>query len=308
MNERFYDRSDFCHIKGFVARLIHHFKYGSLPFDSSEELLAANQHIFQFPFDCHPGPMEAALREAETSHISVFLYIYCKENYLTGQANAVLRSDLVRNQISRNFLFLPLDISHPAGWSAAHFLHFRSMPLIALLRPRQGSLEASQVCLKHEGLIGETALLSYLTIVNQGDAAVVAQQDEGFQQAVEEMQENQRSAEELANMNIFIEERRREIEREFESIPLPSDKAESVAIRFRFPDNHDQMRTFYRNGPVRLLFAFVRKFVFPREVVLMTGFPLIRIAENDDLIDSLCSDRQFVVYVEWDEGERAIDP
>jgi hypothetical protein len=230
------------------------------------------------------------------------LYIYCKENDLTQKTNELFRTELISREVIEHFVFLPLDIFHPEGWATAHSLGFRKMPLIALIRPRDGSLESSQIFVKHEGIIGETALLSYLRMENRGDGQIIEEQDEEYRQAVQEAEENERRIEDLEQEDFILDQRRLEIEREFESIPTPVDKAEAVTIRFRFPDGQDQVRKFFRTGPSHQLFAFVRKFMFPREFVLMTGFPLGRIAESGDTIGSLCSDHQFIVYVELEDN------
>jgi hypothetical protein len=249
----------------------------------------------------HPGPLENALSDAQTLHRSLFLYIYCKENPSTQTVNLVL--DSMAHEIERGFVFLALDIAHPEGWSVAHTLKFQATPVIALVRPRGTSLAQSIVFVKHDGLIGEAALLSYVTIELSRDGTLILAQDAEFERAVAEAETNQRRTEELA-ADTEIEEdalfdARRAIEREYLSIPLPTEKAETVTIRFQFPDNTSLVRRFFQGGPVRWLFIFVRKFVFPKQFVLLTGFPLAAIPEDDSVIGALWRDRSFIVTVEY---------
>lgn len=149
-------------------------------------------------------------------------------------------------------------------------------------------------------------MLSYISIESDRDGGVVVAQDTEFEQAVAEAQENQRRAVDIAaeieteqNMRLNM---RIEIEREFLAIPVPPDQAEAVAIRFQFPDNSSLTRRFFQNGPIHWLFIFVRKFVFPQEFVLLTGFPLTQIAENESPINSIGCDRSFVITIEYVEG------
>jgi hypothetical protein len=219
--------------------------------------------------------------------------------------NSTLVLDSVSDAIDRDFIFLPLDISHPEGWNAAHTLHFKSLPVLAIVRPNGHPLSQSGIILKHEGPIGEATLLSYLAIRESHDGAITFAQDAEFEQAVAEATANQRRADEIAaeaeTEEMVRFDARIGIERSFIEIPVPADQSEAVTIRFLFPDNSTLTRRFFQNGPIRWLFAFVRKFVFPREFLLFTGFPLIAIGEDDGAIASICRDRAFIVTVEYGE-------
>jgi hypothetical protein len=52
---------------------------------------------------------------------------------------------------------------------------------------------------------------------------------------------------------------------------------------------------------VQWLFAFVRKFVHPRRFVLLAGFPLAQIRNDDTAIGTICRDRSFIVTVDFDD-------
>jgi hypothetical protein len=285
-----------------MRRFLHHFKYGSLPYDSSEEYLSNNRQPLSVAIPVHQGPLETAIRDAVIQRQLFLIYIYCRENALTRSVNNVLASESVSALVERNFLFVVLDISYPEGWTAAHFFNFKTTPVISVLRPRGSTLKQCHLIVKHEGSIGETALLSYLSIAVQEDGTVIETQDAEYQKDVQEVEENTRRVDELDSGARQAEINSENVDREFEAIPTPVDGAEAIAIRFHFPDSSTQTRKFCHDASARALFSFVRHFVFPeRFAMVIPGFPAVKIAEEDGLVRSVCRDRHFVVYVEFED-------
>jgi hypothetical protein len=215
--------------------------------------------------------------------------------------SALLGLESVSWQMESHFVFLPLDISHPEGWNCAHELHFRRVPIIAIVQPRGSTLAQSHVFVTHEGAIGEAALLSYMGIAAARGAGVVAAQDEEYRRALEEAEANRRTAEQID------EDARNEAdaaESQFAAIPTPQERDAAVTIRFVFPDNATRTRAFPAEAHARWLFAFARKFVHPRRLVLLTGFPLAEIRDDETAIGDICRDRSFIVTVDFDENSR----
>jgi hypothetical protein len=171
---------------------------------------------------------------------------------------------------------------------------------------RPTSAAACHLVVKHEGIIGESALLTYLAMAVQGDAHVIDSQDAEYRQAVQEAEENARTTAEIeaaaSEHELTIDARRDSVDREFDAILSPSDIAETITIRFHLPGNNTQSRVFYENVTSKSLFAFVRHFVFPSQfTLLLPGFPVVKIEDDDSLVQSVCRDRHFVVYVELDD-------
>ena len=299
-------RFAFCN---FFQRLFYRFSHGNAPFPtSSDGSHSPHQLPFSFTFDSHPGPVDDAVADAQTLHRSLFLFIYCRENPLTRCVVSVLQSPEIADQIREHFIFLPLDVTWPEGWRVACEIGFDAMPLIALVRPRGSSLWESRIYVRYEGRVGENTLLSSMrverTARNPDNDLMRAQEDE-FERAVREDEENarralaeeqemQRAAENEQRMRVQIDE---EYDRLME-LPATGDVA---TIRFQFPDNQTKTHKFPRDGPVRNLFVFARKFMYPRPFVLLTGFPQKRIEESDTTVSDECRERQFIVYVQEDD-------
>lgn len=276
-------------------KIADHFLYG---FAGSEE----NNPQYNFSIPCHPGPLSTAISDAKNLHKSLFLYLFSCDNDQTSKINSIIQSHNVVEQIQNNFIFLPLDIISVEGWKASSVLKFTSLPLIALIRPNGTSIEESQIFLKHEGKIGESALLSYITIEHDPTGEIIQQQDEEYRRAVEEAEENQRHVDEIVEQaNTQQNEQEQMMQRihdEFNMLPLVENGPDVTTVRFQFPDNSTQTRKFQKSAPVRSLFVFARNYIFPRNFVLMTGFPLVSITESDSPISSVCNDRQFIIYVD----------
>lgn len=313
--------------RSFISTLISHFFYGDdgsshqnefNPHSSSHLFtngLTANRYI-NFPFECHPGPINDAIIDSSRLSKTLFLFIYSRDNSDTFRVNETFQQQSIKTIIQQNYIFYPIEATSVEGWKiATSTFKFRSLPLFALIRPRGTTLDQSQIFMKHEGLIGETALLSYISIENQNliqegnqdnnhaqDNMIIAQQDEEFRRAVEEAQMNQLSTEEIEREARRSERNRmQKIECDFNSIPVPQPGENAIVIKFLFPDNASRTREFPENGTLRMLFAFARKFEGSQNFVLLTGFPMQQIEENDNLISSICKDRHFVIHVDEDD-------
>jgi hypothetical protein len=123
---------------------------------------------------------------------------------------------------------------------------------------------------------------------------IAAAQDEEHRRALEEAEANTRTAQQ-------IDDDAGTVESQFAAIPAPQDRDAAVTIRFVFPDNAARARAFPADAHARWLFAFARKFVHPRRFVLLAGFPLAEIRDDDTRIGDICSDRSFIVTVDFDE-------
>lgn len=295
-------------VLGFLKKLKHRFQYGNLPSDNGyQDVHNDFSASWGFQYDSHPGPIEEALVDAKNLNRSLFIFIYCRENLITQPVINVLSSDSVSQEMQRSFLFLPLDITTPDGINVANMLKFHSLPLIALVRPRGTSLAQSQIFVQHEGLIGETVLLSYIRIehneTENAQATVVNDQDAAYQRALEREQERIRQ-EELHQEEEELQEEtnkvlQQTVDEAFASLPSPPTTGDRVTVKFQFPNaNSNQTRAFPRDGPTSMLFTFARKFVFPEEFVIKAGFPLIEIEESETPISQAIPEKHFVCYVE----------
>ncbi|KAH0792602.1 FAS-associated factor 2 [Histomonas meleagridis] len=288
--------NSFCN---FFSRILHRFENGNAPFDGEDQLIGN----FSFPFDSHPGPISDAITDANGLRRTLFLFIYCKENPLTNKIISIFKKDEISREIRKNYIFLPLDITHPEGWSTATALDFYSVPIIALVRPNGTTLSESQIFFKNQGQISSIDLLSSLRIENHernSDAEIIHEQDHEFQNAVLQDQENERKeaeVEQQAQIDKKSEEmRKQKIDDDFANLPEPTE--DSSTIRFHFPDNINRVHVFPRDGPIELLFVFVRKYMYPKSFSLRTGFPQFVINESEEPLRSLCPNKQFIVYVD----------
>ncbi|EAY20134.1 hypothetical protein TVAG_366420 [Trichomonas vaginalis G3] len=292
----------------FLKKLKHRFQFGSLPLEN-EHYNVHNDFSasWGFQYDSHPGPIEEALVDAKNLNRSLFIFIYCRENLVTQRVINVLSSDSVSQEMQRSFLFLPLDVTTPDGITVANMLKFHQLPLIALVRPRGNTLASSQVFVQHEGLIGESVLLSYIRIEhNEPDnnqTEVVNDQDAAYQRALEREDERIRQEEMHQEEEQMQEEMshvlQQSVDDAFAALPPPPTTGERVIVKFQFPNaDANQTRAFPRDGPISMLFTFARKFVFPDEFVLKAGFPPAELEETETPISQTIQEKQFVCYVE----------
>ncbi|KAH0788714.1 FAS-associated factor 2 [Histomonas meleagridis] len=279
---------------------------GSMPYNNQENL--HHQLQFTFPFDSHPGPLKDAITDAKNLNRSLFIFIYFADNPNTNHVVKILQKESIANEIHSNFIFIPLDVSYPEGWHSACELEFTEIPTIIILRPNGTTLSDSRVFAILEGRIDESDLLSSIQIENNQrtqDAAIIQQQNEEFNDAVQQDQEVTREeAEEEQRARKQIEdeeEQRKKVEKEFEELPETNDSTDIATIRFQFPDNINRIHKFPRDQKIDLLFVFVRKFMFPKKFILKTGFPQFRIEENGKLISEVCHEKNFIVHVEEEE-------
>ena len=294
----------------FFKNLYHRFVNGNAPFVplTADPYQMPQQLPYSFSFDSHPGPIEDAITDAQNLHRSLFLFIFCRDNPVTNGVVSLLQSNAVAEEIRENFIFLPLDVTWPEGWRVATELEFKSMPLIAMIRPRGTSLWESKVYVKYEGKVGETTLLSSMRIEmndRNPDHAIMREQDDEFNQAVrmaeEDRRRNEEAEEEAQRTSEGQERQRQEIEAQYDALMELGEQGDVATIRFQFPDSQTRTHKFPRNGSVRNLFVFARKFMFPRQFALMTGFPQRKLEESDKTLAEECREKQFIVYVEDEE-------
>ena len=290
--------------RGFFSKLLHHFWYGGDTVDRRNPRysnpLDLPFHRFSFPLEYHTGPISDAVSDSLSLSRSLFVYIYCRDNSDTIRVNELLSRPQISDAISSFYVFYPVEATSPEGWRLlTELFFFQALPLLALVRPRGNSLQQSQVFVKHEGVIGETALLSYLTMEHQHNgAAIIAQQDEEFRRAVEEAEANQQTAEQIQRQAMLDDQQReRTVREEYDAIPIPQ-TGQGIMIKFLFPDGVARTREFPQNGTVRMIFAFVRNFESPHQFAIFAGFPTRQIEESDSPISSICTDRQFIVHID----------
>jgi hypothetical protein len=223
---------------------------------------------------------------------------------------SVLHQPTILEEIRENFIFFPLDVTWPEGWKIATELAFKYMPLIALVRPRGHSLAESQIFVTYEGRVSETTLLSSMRVEHHDrnpDAAVMHDQDAEYRRAVRlaeaSVQHNQAAAAAVATREVELEIQRRQIGDEFAQIPEPTDLGDTATIRFQYPYLAPQTQRFSRDAAVRWIFVFVRKSMFPKRFLLLTGFPQARIEESDRPLKDVVPEKMFIVYVEPGDDE-----
>lgn len=291
----------------FIKRIFHHFTHGNAPYNQ-EVLNFSNSRIpYQFSFDSHSGPIEDAILDAKNLHRSLFIFIYCRHNPLTPSVVHLLQQPSIANGMRENFVFLPLDVTWPEGWTIANQLHFQYMPIIALVRPKGRSLAESNVFVKYEGRVGETTLHSTMTLENHAhrDGQIVELQNDEFNQAVYQDNENERQRQEQFQAQQEEQQRReaeaRHVDAEFAQLPSTEGLTDVATIRFQFPDNNARIHTFPRDCSINLLFVFARKFMHPRKFYLLAGFPQFKIEEDGRKLKDVYSEKNFIVHVEEEE-------
>ena len=284
---------------GFLHRVLHRFIHGQAPVHGDAGV------PFSFDFDVHPGPVDDAITDAQNLHRSLLIFIYCVDNPATRSAVELLQRRRVADEIREHFIVLALDAMWPEGWRLVTKLDFEAIPVIALVRPRGTTLAESQVYCKYEGAVSEDTLLSAMRIemtAREPDTEVVREQNDEFDRVVREAEEitrREEEAQEEARRAVADEEKSRdEVERAYEQLMQLGESGDVATIRFQFPDSQTRTHKFARDGPVRNLFVFARKFMFPQTFELMAGFPQRRIEENEERLDAQCKEKQFIVYVE----------
>jgi len=290
-------------IGSFFAKVIHRFKYGNTPFNGSVmNIQNSFSSSWGLGFDSHPGSIDEAIIDSKNLNRSLFVFVYCLENPLTHKVINVFLQQSVSDEIRQHFIFLPLDCTTVEGFNFANSFEFHSLPMIALIRPRGNTLSQSQVFVKHEGYISESVLLSFIRVENRAPQTEVQQQDDEFSRALVEEQERQRRAEEEEElekkMKRRFEEERDEVEKAFQMLPDPSEISDRCTIKFQLPNNQNMTHSFPRDGQTKMLYTFIRKYMFPKQFQLSTGYPPKMIDDTDSIIKDVCKDKQFIIYVQ----------
>ncbi|KAK8870600.1 hypothetical protein M9Y10_008486 [Tritrichomonas musculus] len=294
----------------FFKQLFHHFTHGNAPYNPDPINFSNSRLPFTFPYDSHPGPIEDAIVDAKNLHRSLILFIYCLHNPLTPSIVNLLQKPSIANEIHENFVFLPLDVTWPEGWSVATQLEFQRMPLLAIIRPKGSSLWESRVFVKYEGKIGENTLLSSIRVELQErnpDNRIVEEQNNDFNEAILQDAENERirreQAAEAQAQAQRAEEEAKKIDEEFEQLPSTDGLTDVTTIRFQFPDNNTRIHKFPRDCSVNLLFVFVRKFMHPKKFILLTGFPQFKINEDGQKLCDVYGEKNFIIHVEEEDED-----
>lgn len=269
--------------KSFLQKIIKSFHYGKHgPYPS-------------FQFDIYLGGIKDAIFEAKKQHKILIVYIYCKENYNTDFVNSILNKESISSWIRKHTIFYANDITSVEGWKIATEFKYEKNPIFAIVQPNGENLRQCNFFLKHEGIIGEAPILSYLSLIQTNDDnELILQQDEEYLRAVQEASENNDIS---IIQNEINQEELSKIEKEFEELPIPNEK-DAVTIKFNFPDNTNKIYKFPKKGETKLLFIFVRKFVFPKSFNLLSGFPLKELNEDNNLISCISPLNNFVVIVD----------
>ena len=299
-------------VGNFFKRLLHHFTHGNAPFQADLNQYSSSHLPFSFAFDSHPGPVEDAICDAKNLHRSLLIFVYCLKNPLTASICNLLQKQSISREIRENYVFLPLDVTWPEGWSVALQLEFKRMPILAVVRPKGSSLWESRIFIKYEGKVGENTLISSLRIENHErnpDNEIVEEQNNEFNDALIQEVENERRRQNEEMEIAQQQERERQqremeqqrVEQDFLALPSVEGITDISTIRFQFPDNLARIHKFPRTESIKLLFVFVRKFMFPKNFALKTGFPQFEIPENDQRICDVCPEKNFIVYVEEEE-------
>lgn len=261
----------------------------------------------QFPFDTHPGPLNQTIVDAIHQHKSVFVYVFTNDRSLEVQSVTLFENQTVIQSIRNSYLFLPLLVTSSEGFRVANFFSYTKLPVIAIIRPDGNSIEDSRIYAQYEGNIDESTLLSTISIErmnnrnNQGNPLINEQNLEYQRAEVEETQRVDREREE-ERRRAQEEAERIEMEKnvhiDFENLPVPRENEIPITVKFQFPNGSFKTRQFPQDSPLSYLFIFVRKFLYPNQFSLVTGFPSIVLQDSSQLISEVVQSRQFVVLID----------
>jgi hypothetical protein len=283
------------------SRLAYRFQHGDThpsPVDFSGRHDLDDIRFAGLNFDVHPGPIKDAIHDAKMLHRSLFVYIYCNDNPVCRATDGIFSSRAVASAIARGYVFYPAPVTTADGYAIATGAKFRVLPLILLFRPTGETIVDCRLFANHQGHITKDVLLASLSLAapppHAGDAFREAQDREFREVEVESQREAQRMEDERRRQ----EAARHRVEDEFAALPrlTPADVG-IVIFKFKFPDNSEQVKVLPVAGGTRMLHAFVRKFVYPREFGLRTGFPLMDVPDDDTAIGELFRQRNVLVHV-----------
>ncbi|KAH0788402.1 hypothetical protein GPJ56_007704 [Histomonas meleagridis] len=219
------------------------------------------------------------------------------DSLISSNVNEILCLPNVSESIRLNFIFCAIECTTPEGWEIAINFKFEKIPIIGILRPHGDTLKQCDLLVKHEGPIGEVGIISYFSIVHQNEtnSSIIQQQDIEYLRAVQEAEANNMTTQEIEEEALHNEQIR--IEEEFNNLPVLSEDDDASVVRFRFPDSTTQVRAFPRDGPAKMMYTFVRKFMFPNRFKLLVGFPMQEIQDDNTPIRMLSPMNHFIVLV-----------
>lgn len=320
-------------IKRVFRSIIHRFKNGNAPESDNVFQSLDFSTTWGLPYDSHPGPLKQTIEDAKTLNKSIIIFVYCRDSAVTPVIVNILGRETVSYEIQENMLFLPIDVTSPEGFLLATRMNFHELPLFLIVRPNGTSLTESHVFATFQGSISEANLLSYLrresssrpspnnnTHSNTQDDSninnistsninmmsgqeVVMQRDEiddAYDRLLHEEYLRQHMEEEERNNQRFQEEvlqiQELSIQQAFDSLPPPPMPNEDrVNIKFQL-GNITQIRAFRKESSCSDIYVFARKFMFPNDFVLKTGYPTREIPDNNSIISNVVNEKQFILH------------
>lgn len=292
-------------IKKLFKLFMYHFRFGDTLSEYTRSGINENPRLTDLLFDSHPGPIDTVIEDAKNLHKSVFLYIYFTDNAVCQKTDELFHISSISTEIERSFIFYPISVTSSDGYSLATHFKFKKLPIIALIRPRGHTFHDSSVFLNHEGFLTESGLLSYISLEHPEDTNIIQNQDQEFLAAVAEAEQNNMRIQEIENQareeEIRQENQKKQIEEEYNQLPKPQQNEQCFTIKFHFPDNTERMHAFPIDGTIKMIFIYVRYYLFPSNFTLRCGYPQSEIDESEDLIQTISNSKQFVIYVDIDE-------
>jgi hypothetical protein len=124
-----------------------------------------------------------------------------------------------------------------------------------------------------------------------------SQQDQEYIEA--EIEDTRNTEERIREESVQeVDPERESVEREFLGLPElePSD-SEVLICKFKFPDSSEKVKVLPLSGTTAMFYVFVRKFQYPEEFVLKTGFPMLEIPDDETTLAELFRERSVVIHV-----------
>jgi hypothetical protein len=292
---------------GLLSRLLYRFNYGDTPpspADYSNFRATENPRLSSLPFAAHPGPLKDAIADARSLKRSLLVYVYCADNPVCAMTDVLFQSAHVAEHMASKFILYATPATVAEGWALITGASFKSLPMFLFVKPTGDTLATCQIFITHQGAVSEDILVSSLESAApspMGDP-VRAEQDRQFLEAVRQEEEHAEEAaatDEMRAIEAAVQDSEKDqVEREFHELPdLQSTDPDTCRVKFQFLDNSQRIRVFPRQGPVRMLFAFVRYYQFPNAFALEAGYPRKQIKEDEGTIEEACGGRQVQIYV-----------
>ena len=94
---------------------------------------------------------------------------------------------------------------------------------------------------------------------------------------------------------------KKQVEEEYNQLPIPQQNEQCFTIKFHFPDNTERIHSFPIDGTIKMIFIYVRYYLFPSNFTLQSGYPMSEISESEDSIQTISKSKQFVIFVDIDD-------